>query len=148
MPTTAEVASLYNRLRVQNNDRDQRMRDIKQVRGGQMGMVFPELFPEDGPFTRPIVANMIDVAARDLAEVIAPLPSFNCSSSSMVSDSARKRAELRTRIATYYVQYSQLQKQAYTAADRYVTYGFVPGIVEIDWEEKMPRIKWLDAMGC
>jgi hypothetical protein len=147
VPTTAEVSSLYNRLRVQNNDRDQRMRDIKQVRAGQMGMVFPELFPEDGPFTRPIVANMVDVAARDLSEVIAPLPSFNCSSSSMVSDSARKRAEMRTRIATYYVQYSQLQKQAYTAADRFVTYGFVPGIVEIDWDEKMPRIKWLDSMG-
>ncbi len=148
MPTTAEVAGLYNRLRVQNNTRDQRMRDIKQVRAGQMGMVFPELFPEDGPFTRPIVANMVDVAARDLSEVIAPLPSFNCSSSSMVSDSARRRAEMRTRIATYYVQYSQLQKQAYTAADRFVTYGFVPGIVEIDWDEKMPRIKWLDSMGC
>jgi hypothetical protein len=124
------------------------MRDIKQVRAGQMGMVFPELFPEDGPFTRPIVANMVDVAARDLSEVIAPLPSFNCSSSSMVSDSARRRAEMRTRIATYYVQYSQLQKQAYSAADRFVTYGFVPGIVEIDWDEKMPRIKWLDSMGC
>ena len=147
MPTTAEVASLYNRLRVQNNDRDQRMRDIKQVRAGQMGMVFPELFPEDGPFTRPIVANMVDVAARDLSEVIAPLPSFNCSSSSMVSDRARQFAEKRTRIATYYVQYSQLQKQAYTAADRYVTFGFVPGIVEIDWDEKMARLKWLDSMG-
>ncbi len=148
MPSTAEVAGLYNRLRVQNNSRDQRMRDIKMVRAGQMANVFPEMFPEDGPFTRPIVANMVDVAARDLAEVIAPLPSFNCSSSSMVSDSARKRAEMRTRIATYYVQYSQLQKQAYTAADRYVTYGFVPGIVEIDWDERMPRIKWLDSMGC
>ena len=68
MPSTAEVASLYNRLRVQNTDRDKRMRDIKLVRGGQMDHVFPELFPEDGPFTRPIVANMIDVAARDLAE--------------------------------------------------------------------------------
>jgi hypothetical protein len=148
VPSTGEIASLYNRLRVQNNDRDQRMRDIKQVRAGQMGMVFPELFPEDGPFTRPIVANMVDVAARDLSEVIAPLPSVNCSSSSMVSDRARMFAEKRTRIATYYVQYSQLQKQAFTAADRYVTYGFVPGIVEIDWEERMPRIKWLDSMGC
>ena len=148
MPSTAEVASLYNRLRVQNTDRDKRMRDIKLVRGGQMDHVFPELFPEDGPFTRPIVANMIDVAARDLAEVIAPLPSFNCSSSSMVSDKARAFAEKRTRIAGNYVVYSQLQKQAYTAADRFVTFGFVPGIVELDWEEKMPRIKWLDSMGC
>lgn len=147
MPSTAEVASLYNRLRVQNNDRDQRMREIKMVRAGQMDYVFPELFPQDGPFTRPIVANMVDVAARDLAEVIAPLPSFNCSSSSSVSDAARKFAEKRTRIAGNYIQYSSVQKQAYSAADRYVTYGFVPGIVEIDWDEKMPRIKWLDSMG-
>jgi hypothetical protein len=147
VPTTAEVAGLYNRLRTQNHDRDQRMREIKLVRQGRMDYVFPELFPTEGPFTRPIVANMVDVAARDLAEVIAPLPAFNCSSSSMVSDAARKFAEKRTRIAGYYIQYSQLQKQAYTAADRYVTYGFVPGIVEIDYEEKTPRIKWLDSMG-
>ena len=113
MPSTAEVASLYNRLRVQNNDRDQRMREIKMVRAGQMDYVFPELFPQDGPFTRPIVANMVDVAARDLAEVIAPLPSFNCSSSSSVSDAARKFAEKRTRIAGNYIQYSSVQKQAY-----------------------------------
>lgn len=148
MPSTAEVAGLFNRLRMQHNERDQRMREIKMVRSGQMGLVFPELFPEDGPFTRPIVANMIDVAARDLSEVIAPLPSFNCSSSSSVSDAARKFAEKRTRIAGNYVMYSQLQKQAYSAADRYVTYGFVPGMIEIDWDEKMPRIKWLDSMGC
>jgi len=147
VPSTTEVAGLYNRLRVVNNDRDQRMREIKLVRSGQMDYVFPELFPTEGPFTRPIVANMIDVAARDLAEVIAPLPSFNCSSSSSVSDAARRFAEKRTRIAGHYVVYSQLQKQSYTAADRYVTYGFVPGIIEIDWDEKMPRIKWLDSMG-
>lgn len=147
MPTTGEVAGLYNRLRVQNSERDQRMRDIKLVRSGQMDYVFPELFPQDGPFTKPIVANMVDVAARDLAEVIAPLPSFNCSSASMVSDAQRRFAEKRTRIAGNYVTYSQLQKQAYTACDRYVTYGFVPAIIEIDWDEKMPRIKWLDSMG-
>lgn len=147
MPSTTEVAGLYNRLRMQYAERDQRMRDIKMVRAGQMGLVFPELFPEDGPFTRPIVANMVDVAARDLSEVIAPLPSFNCSSSTMVSDKAREFAEKRTRIAGNYAIYAQLQRQAYTASDRYVTYGFVPGIVEIDWDERMPRIKWLDSMG-
>lgn len=148
MATISEVAGLYQRLRVQYSERDQRMRDIKLVRSGQMGMVFPELFPEDGPFTRPIVANMIDVAARDLSEVIAPLPAFNCSSATMVSDRAREFAEKRTKIVSNYAFYSQLQKQAYYAADRYVSYGFVPGIVEIDAEEKMPRIKWLDSMGC
>lgn len=148
MTSTAEIAALYRRLRTANGDRDQRMMDIKMVRQGQMSNVFPEMFPEDGPFTKPIVANMVDVAARDLAEVIAPLPSFNCSSSTSVSDKARMFAEKRTRIAGNYVVYSQTQKQMYTAADRYVTYGFVPAIVEIDWEEYMPRIKWLDPVGC
>lgn len=147
MPSTAEVAGLYTRLRLQNNERDQRMREIKLVRSGHMDYVFPGLFPEEGPFTRPIVANMVDVAARDLAEVIAPLPSVNCSSSSMVSDAARKFAEKRTRIANNYVTYSHLQKQSYAAADKFVTYGFVPAIIEIDYDEKMPRIKWLDSMG-
>ena len=148
MASMSELAGTYRRLKQQYAERDQRMRDIKLVRTGQMGLVFPDLFPEDGPFTRPIVANMVDVAARDLAEVIAPLPSFNCSSSTMVSDRARMFAEKRTRIAGNYISYSQTQKQMYNAADRYVTYGFVPAIIEIDWEEKMPRIKWLDPMGC
>jgi hypothetical protein len=145
---TSELASLYHRLKMVSAERDQRMRDIKLVRTGHMGLVFPDLFPEDGPFTKPIVANMVDVAARDLSEVIAPLPSFNCSSSTMVSDRARAFAEKRTRIAGNYITYSQTQKQMYNAADWYVTYGFVAGIIEIDWVEKMPRIKWLDPMGC
>jgi len=145
--STSDIAALYNRLKQANGERDQRMMDVKQVRAGQMGYVFPEMFPEDGPFTRPIVANMIDVAARDLAEVIAPLPSFNCSSSTSVSDRARQFAEKRTRIAGNYVIYSNTQRQMFTASDRYVSYGFVPAIVEIDWDEYMPRIKWLDCTG-
>jgi hypothetical protein len=145
---TGEIIAQYHRLRQANAERDQRMLDVKQVRAGQMGYVFPEMFPEDGPFTRPIVANMVDVAARDLAEVIAPLPSFNCSSSTSVSDRARQFAEKRTRIAGNYVTYSSTQRQMFSAADRYVSYGFVPAIIEIDWDEYMPRIKWLDSMGC
>ena len=148
MTSTSDIIAQYHRLKHANGDRDQRMMDIKQVRAGQMGYVFPEMFPEDGPFTRPIVANMVDVAARDLAEVIAPLPSFNCSSSTSVSDRARRFAEKRTRIAGNYITYSSVQKQMFTAADRYVSYGFVPAIVEIDWDETMPRIKWLDSVGC
>lgn len=147
MTSTSDIAALYNRLKHANGERDQRMMDVKQVRAGQMGYVFPEMFPEDGPFTRPIVANMIDVAARDLAEVIAPLPSFNCSSSTSVSDRARQFAEKRTRIAGNYIIYSNTQRQMFTASDRYVSYGFVPAIVEIDWDEYMPRIKWLDCTG-
>jgi hypothetical protein len=108
--------------------------------------VFPDLFP-DGPFESPIVANMVDIAARDLAEVIAPLPAFNCNSTTMVSESARKKADKRGEIVNGYVDFSNLQSQMFTAADRYVTYGFVPAEVEIDVKHKMPRIRFLDSIG-
>jgi hypothetical protein len=36
----------------------------------------------------------------------------------------------------------------FTAADRYVTYGFVPAQVEVDLEKNMPRIRFLDSYGC
>jgi hypothetical protein len=96
-----------------------------------------ELFPE-GPFDKGIVANMVDVAARDLAEVLAPLPAFNCASSKMVSDSAREFAEKRTRIVNGYLDFSDVQRQMYTATDRYFTYGFVPAMVEVDTRSSEP----------
>lgn len=153
MEATASTARLrdlkaaYERVKTRNADRDTRMQSVLAVRQGRMRDVFPDLFP-DGPFDRGIVANMVDVAARDLAEVLAPLPSFNCSSSKMVSDSAREFAEKRTRIVNGYLEFSSVQKQMYTAADRYFTYGFVPAIVEVDFVEMMPRITFLDSIGA
>jgi hypothetical protein len=141
-----EVRGLYTRAKSRFADRDRRMQNLLAVRQGRMRDVYPDLFPE-GPFDRGIVANMVDVAARDLAEVMAPLPSFNCASATGVGDTARAFAEKRTKIVNGYVAYSDLQRQMYTAADRYVSYGFVPGMVEIDADEKMPRIRFLDAIG-
>lgn len=141
-----EVRALYGRAKSRFADRDRRMQSVLAVRQGRMRDVYPDLFPE-GPFDRGIVANMVDVAARDLAEVVAPLPSFNCASSTNVSDSARIFAEKRSKIVNGYVAYSDVQRQMYTAADRYVTYGFVPAMVEVDADEKMPRIRFLDAIG-
>ncbi len=85
------------------------MRDVLSVRQGDISKVFPSMFSEDYP--KPLVANFIDVAARDLAEAMAPLPSFNCSATNMVSDAQRKAADTRTRIANYYVSFSDLALQ-------------------------------------
>ncbi len=63
------------------------------------------------------IENFIDVAARDLAEAMAPMPSFNCSATNMVSDAQRKAADIRTRIANYYVAASDLPLQMYSGAD-------------------------------
>lgn len=142
-----EIKALFDRTKGRFGERDSRMQNVLAVRQGRMRDVYPDLFPE-GPFDRGIVANMVDVAARDLAEVLAPLPSINCSSSKMVSDRAREFSEKRTRIANGYITFSDVQTQMYTATDRYFTYGFVPAMVEIDLDERMPRIRFMDSVGA
>lgn len=121
------------------------MRDVLSVRQGDISKVYPAMFSEEYP--KPLVANFIDVAARDLAEAMAPLPSFNCAASNMVSDSQRKAADTRTRIANYYVTASELQLQMYTGADWFNTYGLLPAIVEMDYENNQPRIRLLNPFG-
>ena len=138
-----DIYSRFVRLRGRFHDRDSRMAQVKAVREGRVAEVAPDLFPTSGPFQQPIVANMIDVAARDMAEKVAPLPSFNCASPSMLSEAARKRASLKTKVAVGYVTNSNLQVQMYDGADKYVTYGFLPIRVEADYETNMPFIRVL-----
>ena len=121
------------------------MRDVLSVRQGDISKVYPSMFSEDYP--KPLVANIIDVSARDLAESMAPLPSFNCTASNMVSDSARKAADTRTRIANYYVDRSELGVQMYTGADWYNTYGMLIGRVELDYENNNPIMKMINPFG-
>jgi len=143
--TPKEVNDKLGRLQTKFAARDQRMRDVLSVRQGDLSKVYPSMFSEDYP--KPLVANFIDVAARDLAEAMAPLPSFNCSATNMVSDSARKAADTRTRIANFYVGVSELQLQMYDGADWYNTYGMVAGMVEMDYDSNNPRMRILNPWG-
>jgi len=145
MLTVKEVAAKASRLQTRYAARDQRMRDVLSVRQGDISKVYPAMFSEEYP--KPLVANFVDVAARDLAEVMAPLPAFECSATNMVSDSARKTADTRTRIANYFVTSSDLQIQMYSGADWFNTYGMLPGIVEMDYETNNPRIRLLNPFG-
>jgi hypothetical protein len=142
-----EIKDNYDRYKQAYSERDTRMEQVLLVRKGRMRDVYPDLFP-DGPFENPIVANMVDIAARDLSEVIAPLPAFNCNSPTMVSDKERKKADKREEIVNGIIDFSDLQTQMFDAADRYVSYGFVPAQVEVDLESNMPRIRFLDSYGC
>ena len=146
MLSVKEIDAKLGRLRQRYAPRDQRMRDVLSVRQGDLSKVFPSMFSEDYP--KPLVANFIDVAARDLAEAGAPMPSFNCSASNMVSDSARKAADTRTRIANYYVDFSDLALQNYQNADWYNTYGMSIGMVEMDYDTNNPRIRLVDPTGA
>jgi hypothetical protein len=143
-----QLLDRFNRARARYTKRDVRMAQVAAIRAGRMSEVAPDLFPETGPWQEPIVANMIDVAARDMSEMIAPLPSFNCSQVTMTREKDRVRATEKTKVALGYVTGSDLQVQMYTAADRYVTYGFVPFKVEVDWDSHAPIIRALDPVGC
>lgn len=134
-----EVAERVEALKQRNVLRDARMQDVLAVRKGQMDKVFADFFPESMPHA--MVANFVDVAARDIAEVLAPLPSFNCSASSMASDNEKKFNDKRTQIANHYVQFSNLETQSYVGADWYLTYGFLPYVIEPDTDAGMPRIR-------
>ena len=138
---TAEVSCLQTKYA----QRDGRMRDVLSVRQGDISKVYPSMFSEEYP--KPLIANLIDVSARDLAEAMAPLPTFSCSASNMVSDSARKAADTRARIANYYVTRSELSVQMYTGADWYNTYGMMIGTVELDYENNEPTIKLVNPFG-
>ena len=145
MLTVKEVTAKVARLQTKYAARDGRMRDVLSVRQGDISKVYPSMFSDDYP--KPLVANIIDVAARDLAESMAPLPSFNCSASNTVSDTARKAADLRGRIANYYVDRSELGVQMYTGADWYNTYGMLIARVELDYDESNPIIKLINPFG-
>ena len=143
--TIEQITDKVDALKERYAVRDQRMADITAVRRGDMEVVAPDMFPDS--LSKPMIANFVDVAARDLAEVLAPLPSFNCGTYNTTSDKAKKTADKRTMIANHYIQFSKLQTQQYTGADWYLTYGFLPYFVEADFDNNMPRIRIENPLG-
>lgn len=140
-----QIATKVEALKRRNAARDARMGDVLEVRRGNLVNVFPEMFPEGA--TKAMIANFVDVAARDVSEVLAPLPSFNCTTTNTNSDRAKKAADIRTLIVNNYVQSSRLQTQMYTGADWYGTYGFLPIVIEADFEKNLPRIRIENPVG-
>jgi hypothetical protein len=143
----AELAS----LRTEYSARDRRMWKIATARmPGGLALVFPDLFPNeaDSPYRDPMVANMVDIAARDTSEVLAPPPAFNCASALDATDKARKFADRRTKIAYGYFDASRLGVGLLSMADQYVTYGFAVGVVKPDLDRKTPVLQFMDPMGC
>ena len=146
MLSIEQISARVENLRERAAERDARQQDVLAVRKGQIASVYPDFFPEGVDAN--VVANFIDIVARDLSEVMAPLPSVNCSAANQANDRARKFADTRTRIATNYFAHSDLQVQMYTGADLYITFGFVPFIIELDEEAGLPRIRIENPVGA
>ena len=70
-----DLQQAFEQLKARNSERDRRMREVALVRAGQADQVFQGLFPE-GVWSRPIIANLIDVVARDVSEQVGVLPTI------------------------------------------------------------------------
>jgi hypothetical protein len=141
-----QIGARVQTLRYRAHGRDQRNGDVQMVRQGKISQVYPNFFP-DG-IDQNVVANFIDIVARDLAEVMAPLPAINCSAVNSTNERARVFADTRTRIANNYFVNSDFQVQMYNGADMYITYGFLPFVIELDDEAKLPRIRLENPVGA
>lgn len=146
MLSIEQIAARVESLRFRNSERDARNLDVLAVRKGQIASVYPDFFPEGVDAN--VVANFVDIVARDLSEVMAPLPAVNCSAANQTSDRARSFADKRTRIASNYFAHSDLSVQMYQGADWYLTYGFLPFFIELDEEAKLPRIRLENPIGA
>lgn len=144
--TLENVAAKVDALRRAAADRDQRQKDVRDIRSGDVDSVMPGAMPDAWP--KPIVANMIDTSARDQAEVMGAMPSINASAGFATSQKAKKFAGKRTKIANHYVQGSRLGAGSQvTFCDHYGTYGMGIYVVEPDFERKMPMIRVENPIG-
>lgn len=146
MPLSVEqIAQKVDVLKQRYALRDARYADVAAVRRGDYRSAARDIFPEDIPAE--IVANAVEAYARDMAEAMAGLPTFNCSSSNMKSDAARQRADKRTKIVAYYLSKSKLAKQMLAGADHYSTFAHIVGYIEPDFGAKCPRISIESSIG-
>lgn len=135
----SDYAERFDAIKKRNAERDKRMREVALVRAGHAEQVFPGLFPE-GMWSRPIVANLIDVVAKDLSEQIGVIPTITATGDSALDESARTKADKRTKILNYYIASSKLATGLIRAADQFITYGFVPLRVEPNLKDQRPHI--------
>lgn len=144
MADVARIAQRVDALRRSAVERDGRMQMVYDVRSGKIDDVMPGTMPDAWP--KPIVANWIDTAARQLAENLAPLPSINCATGIITSDRAKKSAGKRTKVAYSYIFDSDMRRKMPTGCDWYISYGMLPIVVEPDFESGRPVMRFDNPM--
>lgn len=139
-----KVAKRVEALRRFYIERDSRHMTVYDVRTGKIDNIMPGTMPDIWP--KPIVANAIDIAARQMAENLAPLPAINCANGVVTSDRQRKYVAKKTKVAHHYVDHSNLRSKMTQGCDWYLMYGALPFVVEPDFERGSPRIRIDDPM--
>jgi hypothetical protein len=144
--TLDNIFSKTESLRRAARDRDQRHRDVHDVRSGDIDTVIPGSMPDAWP--KPIVANLVDTSARDMAEVMGVMPSVNCTTSITSTYKSKQFNSKKTKIATWYLIESRMYAgKQIVVSDYYLTYGMAIYVVEPDFQEKRPHIRIENPMG-
>lgn len=139
MSDIATIAAKVSDLKRHYAKRDTETGQLRALRAGDWESLAPGAFTEDYP--APMVANRIDVMARDVAASLAALPSVSCAAAGGSSDRTKKFAEKRTKIANHYIGTSNLVAHQTDAADSYNYYGMLVYFVEPDLKNKRPTIR-------
>jgi hypothetical protein len=140
MDNPQKILGRVELARMRNAARDRDHGNIIAIRRGDYEHVAPGLF-NTSEFDKPLIANLIDTTARDIAEVMAPLPAVTCQSAALSNKADGERQDLRGAIANSYIQGSRLQDQMFGGADRYGSFGFMAYCVEPDFRDRMPVIR-------
>jgi len=141
-----DVSKKVEQLRRLNADRDNRAKNVQQVRNGDVRTILPGFFPDYWP--QPIIANHIDIVVRDLSEQIGKMPTLTCTAAVNVSNRQKSFSMKRTKIAHKYADVSNLRIKLVEAADWLISYGFVPCVVEPDFKHNTPRVRFENPMNA
>lgn len=146
MLSVSEIAQKVFRLREAARARDQRNKDLRDIRSGEVDTIIPGSMPDSWP--KPIVANLIDTTARDMSETMGVMPSVNCSSGVITSQAAKRFSALRTKMAHFWVQRSGLPSGKQVEwCDSYMSYGMGVYCVEPDFVNQVPMIRVENPLG-
>lgn len=146
MADIVKIHQLVDAMRQQCAGRSHDAYLVRMVRKGKMHELYPQHFADDMP--QAMVANTIDNAARDTAELVAPLPSVACSSGNMNSSADASRSAKKNKIASYYWEQSRLELQNLKFSDSTISYAFGVYLVDPDFENQCPRIRWESSFDC
>ncbi|MFD9734406.1 hypothetical protein [Umezawaea sp. NPDC059074] len=120
-------------------DRDSNIANVRRVRAGHINELFPDGFVDD--LQHSTVANLVETAARDTAEMCAGLPSLACASGNMTTLADESRAGKKNKIGSSYWTTSRLAQQMVDLADSWNSYSFGVLMVEPDFEAGGPKIR-------
>src|SRR3989442_13401367 len=92
-----DIAKKVAATRLRYYSRDLRMNEVRAVRASELDRVAPGLLADD--FPKPIVSNVINVAAQYSSEQIGVMPTISCTTELMASNSKKKNSRRLTKFA-------------------------------------------------